>query len=143
MTFAELVESARPYLAAFDYDHYPDSFRQFEADAGPLFDALAEKSGPELAAELVADLAARRSSLPRRAQRDAAFQQKQVLGLFLSPAAQRHSEAAQAFAERLRELWCAQQPRNGYLMGNYEQIMKGFDANLLGLPLRKSKKRFH
>ena len=33
MTFAELIEAARPYLAHFDFDHYPVCFRQFEADA--------------------------------------------------------------------------------------------------------------
>jgi hypothetical protein len=38
-------------------------------------------------------------------------------------------------------MWCSEYPRNVYLAGTYEQIMKGFDANLLGLPLRKSKKR--
>lgn len=26
-------------------------------------------------------------------------------------------------------------------LGRFEEILKGFDANLLGLPLRKSKKR--
>ncbi len=141
MTFAELIESARSYLGQFDYDHYPDCFQRFEADAGPLFDALTEDNSQALAAELVAELAARCSSLPRRAQRDAAYEQKRVLCLFLSPAAERHSQAARTFAERLQALWCRQYPRNTYLLGNYERIMEGFDANMLGLPLRKSRKR--
>ena len=141
MTFAELIETARAYLGVFDFDHYPDCFRRFEADAKPLFDALSEDGGQEEASSLVAELARRRASLHRRACRDAAYEQKQVLCLFLSPAALRHSKAAQAFSERLRSLWCEQQPRNTYLSGSYEQIMKGFDANLLGLPLRKSRKR--
>lgn len=141
MTFAELTESARPYLTVFDYDHYPDCFRQFEADAKPLFDTLTGESGPALAAALVTDLAQLRLVLPRRAQKDAAFEQKQVLGLFLSPAARRHSATALAFTEEVRRLWCEMYPKNGYLAGDFEQIMKGFDANLLGLHLRKSKKR--
>ena len=141
MTFAELIENARPYVGIFEYDHYPDCFQRFEADAKPLFDALARQNGQDLAAELVAELAERRAPLPRRAQKDAAYEQKQVLCLFFSPAAQRHSEAARAFAEQLQALWCGQYPRNAYLVGTYEQILKGFDANLLGLHLRKSKKR--
>ena len=141
MTFSELIETARPYLGVFDYDRYPDCFRQFEADAKPLFDGLTEETVSEPAAALVAALAERRSALPRRAQREAAFQQKQVLGLFLAPAARRHSPAALAFAEQVRQLWCRAYPQNTFLLGTYEQIMKGFDANLLGLPLRKSKKR--
>ena len=141
MTFAELISGARAYLDAFDYDRYPENFRRFEADAGPLFDALTAKNGAELAAALVADLTAGWAKLPWRARKDAAFRDKQVLGLFLSPAAQRHSATAAAFSEQLRALWCERYPRNAYLAGTYEQIMKGFDANLLGLPLRKSKKR--
>lgn len=141
MTFAELISSARPYLETFDYDHYPDCFQRFEADIKPLFDALTEENGQALAAAVVADLAALRAPLPRRAQRNALFEQKQVLCLFLSPAAQRHSEQAKAFADQLRALWCQQYPRYTYLIGTYEQLMKGFDANLLGLPLRKTKKR--
>ena len=141
MTFAELISSARPYLEAFDYDHYPDCFQRFEADAKPLFDAITDETIDATAVALVADLAKLRSTLPRRTQRDAAFDQKQVLSLFLSPAAVRHSEQAKAFAEQLRDLWCQEQPRNSYLVGTYEKILKGFDANLLGLPLRKSKRR--
>ena len=141
MTFAELISSARPYLETFDYDHYPDCFQRFEADSKSLFDALTGENGQALAATVVSDLAALRAPMPRRAQRDALFEQKQVLCLFLSPAAQRHSEQAKAFADQLRTLWCQQYPRNTYLIGTYEQLMKGFDANLLGLPLRKSKKR--
>ena len=141
MTFVELIDHARAYLGRFDYDQYPVCFQQFERDIQPLFDALAEQDGEKLAAALVRELVERRSSLPRRGQKDAAFEQKQVLCLFLSPAAQRHSEAAQSFSEQLRSLWCAAHPRNTYLAGTYEQIMKGFDANLLGLHLRKSKKR--
>lgn len=141
MTFAELIDNACAYLGMFDYDQYPACFQQFERDIQPLFDAVTEENSRDLAETLIAELAERRTSLPRRAQKDAAFEQKQVLGLFLSPAAQRHSEAAQVFSEQLRALWCAAYPRNTYLAGTYEQLMKGFDANLLGLPLRKSKKR--
>ena len=141
MTFSELVSSARAYLNEFDYDRYPENFRRFEADAKPLFDALTTEKSAALAAATVADLAACLASLPWRARRNAAFEDKQILGLFLSPAAQRHSKTAAAFSEQLRVLWCGQYPRNIYLASTYEQIMKGFDANLLGLPLRKSKKR--
>ncbi len=141
MTLAELVAAARPYLDQFDYDHYPENFRRFEAAAGPLFDALGEEPDAALAAGLIGDLSAAWAALPRRDRKDAAFRDKQVLSLFLSPAARRHSEGAAAFCEILRNLWCAQFPQNAYLSGDYEQILKGFDANLLGLPLRKSKKR--
>ena len=141
MTFAELIESARAYLGMFDYDHYPTCFQKFEADIRPLFDALTEENSEALAGTLIEDLSRCRTSLPRRAQRDAAFEQKQVLGLFLSPAAQRHSSAAQDFSARLHALWCREYPRNSYLEGNYEQILNGFSANLFGLPLGKYKNR--
>ena len=52
----------------------------------------------------------------------------------------RASEAAGAFAETMREKWNTRFPRNTFLPGRFEEILKGFDANLLGLPLRKSKK---
>lgn len=138
MTFIELIEDGRKYLGAFDFDHYPDCFSRFEADAGPLFDGLTADNSREVAETLVKELALCRSSLPRRAQKDAAYEQKQVLCLFLSPAARRHSATALSFAEQLRTLWCREQPKNGYLLGTYEQIMRGFDVNFLGMTLRKS-----
>ena len=141
MTFADLIASAHAWLAQFDYDHYPDNFRAFEAAAGPLFDALEAGDAAAQADALITQLEQRRQALPRRAQKEAAYRDKQVLALFLSPAAQRRSEAARAFSETLCARWTQRYPRNPYLLGDYEQIMKGFDANLLGLPLRKSNKR--
>ncbi len=138
MTFIELIEDGRKYLGAFNYAQYPDCFSRFEADARPLFDGLTEETGREAAETLVKELALCRMSLPRRTQKDAAYEQKQVLCLFLSPAAQRHSATALSFAEQLRTLWCREQPRNGYLLGTYEQIMQGFDVNFLGMTLRRS-----
>lgn len=141
MTFFELIENARAYLAVFDYDNYPVCFQRFEGDAKPLFDGLGEENSRSLAAALVEELAQRQAALSWGAKRRLADEHKRVLSLFLTPAAQRHSKGALAFAEQVRTLWGERYPRNGYLLGTYEQIMKGFDANLLGLPLRKSKKR--
>ena len=125
MNFAELISASRTYLSCFDYDHYPACFQAFENDAAPLFDAL--EGG--------------RAELPRKVQKTAAEEEKQVFALFLAPAALRRGGAAQTFSEALCRQWNTRYPRNTFLAGNYETILKGFDSNLLGLPLRKSKFR--
>lgn len=141
--FKELIRSAHPYLDSFDYDHYPANFAQFEAAAEPLFQKLPEPPA-EIAAQaasFVKRFAEDYAALPRREQKEISFRDKQVLALFLAPAALRAGEEAAAFARELCANWKVQFPRNPFLVGEYETIMKGFDANLLGLPLRKSKRR--
>ena len=137
----DALRSARAYLACFDYDHYPACFAAFERSCAPDFAALTEENAAAEAEAIIASLSADWEALPRRERKDAAFRDKQVLALFLSPAAARSGGQAEAFSRLLRERWTARFPRNGYLPGDYETILKGFDANLLGLPLRKSKQR--
>ena len=140
MDFVELISSAQAYLDRFDYDHYPDCFAEFEENLDQWF---AEHEALDAAKEterILERFEARWAELPRMARREAAYRDKQVLALFFSPAAARLSEEAGAFAETLREKWNARFPRNTFLPGRFEEILKGFDANLLGLPLRKSKK---
>ena len=79
------------------------------------------------------------NSLPRRLRRETACQDKQVLSLFFHPAAKRYGEIALALAEELREAWNTRFPKNPYLAGSYETILKGFASSLLRLRLRKSK----
>ena len=141
MELAELILNSREYLSCFDYDHYPACFQAFEEAFAPLAEALGAL-GPEQAAEaLTEELARRRADLPRRQQKTAAEEEKQVLALFLSPAAARLGGFSLCFSEALMRRWNALYPRNTYLAGDYETILKGFDANLLGIPLRKSKRR--
>ena len=140
MDFSELITSAHVYLTQFDYDHYPECFREFEVSCAPLFVRLESSSIQEAASELIKQLEEKNKILPKRIRKENAFQDKQVLALFLSPAAERASETAAIFSAELRNQWNQKYPRNSYQGGSYEQIMKGFDANLLGLPLRKSQR---
>lgn len=141
MDLAELISTSRSYLACFDYDHYPACFQAFEEDCAPLLDALEGTDPGSAAAQLIDTLERRRAALPRRVQKTAAEEEKRVLALFLAPAAERLGEAAADFVQVLCRQWNVRYPRNTFMAGNYETIMKGFDANLLGLPLRKSKQR--
>ncbi|MBR6207457.1 MAG: hypothetical protein IKQ69_00470 [Oscillospiraceae bacterium] len=141
MDLAERIIVSREYLSCFDYDHYPSCFQAFEAGCVPFFETL-EAAGPEQAAVgLMEALERRRAALPGREQKLAAEEEKRVLALFLSPAAARWGGLAVSFAEELNRKWNARYPRNTYLVSTYEAIMKGFDSNLLGLPLRKSKRK--
>ena len=137
MSLTELILSARAYLSSFDYDHYPDSLSEFETACAPYLAGPSED--PE---QLVANLARAWEELPKKESKTAAFEIKQVLALFLSPAACRIGGAAREYAGSVCEVWNKKFPRNTYLMGEYDKIMKGFDHNLLGLPLRKSRKGF-
>lgn len=141
MDLAELISTSRSYLSCFDYDHYPACFQTFEQDCSPILAALEGADLESAATQLIDTLERRRAELPRRAQKTAAEEEKRVLALFLSPAAERLGGAAADFVQILCRQWNKRYPRNIFLAGNYETIMKGFDANLLGLPLRKSSKR--
>lgn len=140
MSFVELVSSAHPYLDVFDYDHYPLNFAEFEDRCSEWFaqySALEEKDTVEC---ILDRFEQRWEQIPRRERRETAYRDKQVLALFFSPAAERASGSEKEFAESLWIQWNARFPKNSFLPGHFEDILKGFDANLLGLPLRKSKK---
>lgn len=138
MSFADLIVRTRDDLERFDYDHYPPSFSAFEQAAAPLFAAL-EAGGVEAAAAgLLEEMELRREGLSRRRRQKALDQDKQVLAIFLTPAARRAGETAERFAESLCAQWNLRYPRCRYLPGDYETIMKGFDVNFLGILLRKS-----
>ncbi len=136
MELTRLIVSSRAYLNCFDYDHYPDCLETFEKAAAPLLSVSV--SDPEL---LIDELERIYADLPRRERKEAAIKDKQVLALYLSPAALRIGNGAEAYARLLCEKWNQHYPRNRYIVGDYDTIMKGFDANLLGLPLRKSSRR--
>ena len=133
---ADLIVSSRPYTGLFDYDHYPACFEEFEKKAVPLLTDTAADPGV-----LLETLETQRNALPGKEKKNAFLQDKLVLALFLSPVCVKIGGAVQEFAVSLRNEWIRRYPREAYLLGDYETIMKGFDANLLGLPLRKSRKR--
>ena len=138
MDFAELISSSRGYLAQFDYDHYPANADAFAAKAEPYFLSLEGADLTAAAEEALNALERGREGLRRREQKLAAEEEKKVLALFFSPMAIRRGGAAAEFALLLCQRWKERYPRDAYLTGTYEELMRGFDANLLGLPLRKS-----
>ena len=145
---AELIAGSRPYLDLFDYDHYPDCFSAFSRASEAFFSGLEGMNKDELlstAGSLISRLEAGWQGLSRSDAKEIPRRDKQVLALFLTPAAIEYAShhagqnAAADFADALLSAWNAKFPRNTYLAGDYRDIMEGFDANLLGLPLRKSK----
>ena len=141
MTFAEWIAAAQPCLERFDYDNYPPCFEAFERELEPQLAPFAGQDPEQAVPAILAQFESRWASLPRRAQREEQQKDKRVLALFFTPAARRRGGEAAALAEALCRQWNARYPRNIYTAGDFDTIMKGFDANLLGLPLRKSKQR--
>ena len=141
MALYDLILSSHPYLSEFDYDHYPENFAAFSAQAEPLLAAASGDRAETEAAALLDALARRYEALPRRERKNVCYQDRQILALFLTPAALSIGEPAADFARTLHRLWTARFPREPYELGEYEKILRGFDATLLGIPLRKSKKR--
>jgi len=135
MDLAELIVSSRPYLARFDRGSYPLCFQKFEAACAPIFDALTDTEPEQAAYALVDALAQRRAALSRRDRRRALDEDRRMLALFLSPAAARRPDAA-AFAAALNRVWNARYPRTPFLTGSYEDIMRGFEPRIMGIPLR-------
>ena len=142
MNLAQQIRDAHAYLELFDYDNYPGCFEAFSRSCEPFFAQLREEALSAEVEALMDELEQSWKTLPRRAARDAALQDKRVLALLLTPVALAQGGPVAAFAQLLQERWNARFPRNLYYPGTYDKIMAGFDANLLGLPLRKSKKRY-
>ena len=141
MDFFELLTGAHPYLACFDYDHYPACFQAFEEAAGPWFDALEPTRLDAVAEEILRGAEARWKSQPFWKRAELIRKDRSALALFFAPAAAKHSETAKAFAGLLQERWNERFPRARFLAGDYEKIMLGFDKDFLGIKLRKSKNR--
>ena len=137
----DLILSSHPYLDAFDVRHYPENFAAFSQAAGPLLTAMAPEDAELQAQTLLEALARRYDGLSRREQKTARFRDKEVLTLFLTPAALALGGTAEAFAGVLNRLWIARYPREPYGMGTYETILRGFDPTLFGVPLQFGKRR--
>ena len=140
MSFIELISSAHPYLDVFDYNHYPSNFAEFEDRCAEWFEQYRTLNEKDTVECILEQFEQRWKQIPRRDRKETAFRDKQILALFFSPAAEHASGIEKEFAEALRSQWNARFPKNSFLPGHFEDILKGFDANLLGLPLRKSKK---
>ena len=139
LDLAGLITDARIFLERFDYDDYPADLTAFEEKARPFFEALAGRDPEEAALELIDALKEGHAGLKKRKAAEAARQEKSVLALYLGPAARRFGKDALPFMEALQQKWNALYPRNSFIPGDYDAIMKGFDATLLGIKLRKSK----
>ena len=137
----DLILSSHPYLDAFDARHYPENFAAFSEAAGPLLTAITPEDAEPQAQKLLEALARRYEGLSRRERKAARFRDKEILTLFLTPAALALGGTAEAFAGALNRLWTARYPREPYGMGTYETILRGFDPTLLGIPLTLGKKR--
>ena len=140
MNFAELISASRVFLERFDYDDYPDDLASFEEKAAPLFAELAFRDPEDAARELIRHLEKGREELSWKKASDARREEKTVMALYLGPAARRFGAEAVPFVEALQQQWNALYPRNTFIPGEYETIMKGFDSTLIGIKLRKSKK---
>lgn len=142
----ELIEAYRPYLRHFNRKEYPDYFARYRSAAEPFFDALepeaAEMAASALLDKLEGDWAARRWGTREMARED----DKQLVALFLLPAALAHgSQAAAVFAEALVRQWNERWPKSGLLAGSFEEIQAGFPRGFhiggitFSLPTRREK----
>ena len=136
MSLAEFIRNAHTYLDRFEYDDYKELFPVFKAGLEEILGAAGERN----TGKLMADLEQLSAGLARREQKDLLFKDKQVLALYFTPAALEIGGDAAVFAEELCAEWCERYPKEKYSPGTYDQLLKGFDSNLLGLPIRKSNK---
>lgn len=138
MEILQLLIDTRASLTPFDYDHYPDAFEAFRSRLSAVKELQEERLTAE---EIPKRFAAYYATHPPRQQKKEIDADRQVLALFFTPAAGMNGGYAAALAEEFCELWARQYPKYRYYSSTYEKIMAGFDANLLGLPLRKSSRK--
>ncbi len=140
MKLTDLVIMAIPYLSEFNYDCYPDNYRTFSEGIVPVLSKALLPGVSTAVQDLIDGFDFYYSSLIKKERRDMPFKFKQVLALFLSPFCLKKGGEFEFFARELNEVWNKKFPKNVYYLTDFDSILKGFDANLLGLPLRKSNK---
>lgn len=139
MDIFDLIEAFREELSRFNAQDYPLSFQRFEESAVSFFDALKE---PEReAGELVEGLVQRCAALSRRDQKETLRQDKMLLSLYLAPTAERRGEIASDYVRQVNRIWNARFPRNTFRISSYDAIMQGFEASILGIPLKNYERR--
>ncbi len=141
MELLEIIIASHPYLSRFSYDEYPDCLLEFEQKTADFFQSVTENNVDEKIRNIISSFASRYDELPKRERKKAINDDRQILALFLTPGILRRNPPLTEFAEKLCAEWNSRFPKEKYLVGSFETIMKGFDSNMLGLPLRKSKKR--
>ena len=139
MDYCDLIDLYRAELPNFNAHDYPISFQRFEESISPLFDALTDPDAEARA--FVESLAQRRGAMLKRDLKERLNQEKLVLALYLAPAADRRGGAALSFAAAVNKIWNNNYPRNTFLLGSYDVIMRGFDARIFGLPVPGYKRR--
>ncbi len=137
MDFVELITSSREYLDYFTYGNYPACFSEFTVKAAPLFASIDDPE--QAAAECFEKMQEYYKTLSKRDLKELPFLDKQVLALFLSPACFKQGEKTGVFAKKLAELWNAAYPKNRYIPGIYDEIIDGFEINILGIAMRRPK----
>ena len=140
MKLTDLVISAIPYLSEFNYDRYPENYKVFSEILFPVLSAALIPGVHAAVRDFMDSFEICFSSLSKKERRDMPFKFKQVLALFLSPFCLKKGGEFEFFARELNEVWNKTYPKNVYYLTDFDSILKGFDANLLGLALRKSNK---
>ena len=138
MKLTDLVIAAIPYLSEFNYDCYPDNYRKYSEEIVPVLSNALLPGVNTAVQDLIDGFDLYCSSLSKKEIKDISFKFKQVLALFLSPFCLKRGGEFEFFARELNKVWNKKYPKNVYYLTDFDSILKGFDANLLGLPLRKS-----
>lgn len=138
MTEFDIILNSKPYLLYFNYDYYPEYFEKFGNEFIPLIKDINPDEYTEHIHRLIDEINNYLLSLSRREQKKEVDEIKQVLALFAVPALLKADDNFCKYANELNSTWNSKFPKNHFIVGTYDAIMKGFDANLLGLPLRKS-----
>ena len=140
MKLTDIIINAMPYLSEFNYDCYTNNYKKFSEDLVPVLSTALLSEVHTAVQDLIDGFDLYCSSLSKKEIKDMSFKFKQVLDLFLSPFCLKKGGEFEFFARELNKVWNKKYPKNVYYLTDFDSILKGFDANLLGLPLRKSNK---
>ena len=140
MKLTDIIINAMPYLSEFNYDCYTNNYKKFSEDLVPVLSTALLSEVHTAVQDLIDGFDLYCSSLSKKEIKDMSFKFKQVLALFLSPFCLKKGGEFEFFARELNKVWNKKYPKNVYYLTDFDSILKGFDANLLGLPLRKSNK---
>ena len=130
---AELLSALRerkPWLERFTRTEYEAAFLEYQTRYGVLFKG-AVRNAPELAEELLDELAkgwAAEKFWKRSARR---FEEKQMVFSYLSPMLIEIGE--EAFAASLRDAWRSRWPKDAYEIVTWRKLKKGFRLTIMGI----------
>ena len=137
MTLCEIIVSCRDYMEHFNRHEYVEYFKKFSEMTAPVLEAVEDPHAE--AVELMNGLEAVWAQ-EKRSRRRSFLRERDKLTIccYFNPLATNPEfPCGTQLADEIHALWIEKYPKEGYSVGTYDAIMKGFEPRIFGFKLNR------